>query len=138
MSLHEFVFSEKRSTRTGRHILFWLTWWIYFATTYYYYVQVGLKEITFGDLSIILLIKTFLLILIHIFSCYTFIYVLLPRFLLRAKYFSLTAGIIMLTVFLLAAGYFIHLQLFPYIDKVYYNDFVISVSFKLKDFQLII
>jgi two-component system LytT family sensor kinase len=122
MNWHEFVFSEKPAHRIRRHIIFWLLWWIYFAATYYYYLQVGLQKIAFGSLSSILLIKSFLLILIHVAACYFFIYILLPRYLLTKKYFSLTAGIILLAAFLLTAGYFIHRNIFPLIDMAYrYN-----------------
>ncbi|HKB44696.1 MAG TPA: hypothetical protein VKC90_09905, partial [Chitinophagaceae bacterium] len=81
MSWHEFIFSDKPGQRIRRHIIFWLLWWIYFAATYYYYVQVGLQKIAFGDLRSILFLKTFLLIVVHILSCYAFIYFLLPRYL---------------------------------------------------------
>ena len=120
MNWHDFIFSDNPVHRTRRHIVFWLLWWVYFAATYYYYVQVGLQKIAFGNLSSILLLKTFLLIIVHILSCYAFIYILLPRYLIGAKYFSLAAGIALLTIFLLIAGYFMHSQIFPYIDRDYH------------------
>src|SRR5436190_5597109 len=120
MNWHDFIFSENPVHRTRRHIVFWLLWWVYFAATYYYYVQVGLQKIAFGNLSSILLLKTFLLIIVHILSCYAFIYILLPRYLIRANYLSLAAGIALLTIFLLIAGYFMHSQIFPYIDRDYH------------------
>ncbi len=120
MSWHDFIFSDKPGQRIRRHLIFWLLWWLYFAATYYYYLQVGLQKITFGNLSIILILNTFLLIVIHILSCYVFIYFLVPRYLVKGKYLSLTAGIVLLAFFLLAAGYFIHSQVFPYIDAVYH------------------
>jgi len=121
MSWHEFVFSDKPTHRIRRHIVFWLLWWIYFAAIYYYYVQVGLERITFGELSMILILKTFLLLVVHILSCYAFIYLLVPRYLVKGKYFFLTTGIFFLAFLLLAAGYIIHSQIFPYIDLMYNN-----------------
>ena len=120
MSWHEFIFSDKPRQRARRHVIFWLLWWTYFAGTYYYYVQVGLKKIDFGDLSSILFLKTFLLVIIHMLSCYTFIYFLLPRYLLKARYVSFVAGTIILAVVLLFTGYYIHLLLFPVIDRAYH------------------
>jgi hypothetical protein len=120
MSWHDFIFSDKPGIRIRRHAIFWILWWIYFAATYYYYVQVGLQKIDFGNLSGILFLKTFLLILVHVLSCYVFIYFLLPRYLVKGKYLSLAAGTVLLIIFLLAAGYFIHSQLFPYIDRVFH------------------
>jgi sensor histidine kinase YesM len=118
MKWHNFIFSDKPIHRFRRHFVFWLLWWIYFAATYYYYVQVGLQKIAFGELSTILILKTFLLLVVHIVSCYIFIYFLLPRYLLKAKYFSLTTGVILLTAFLLVTGYIIHSVVFPYIDDL--------------------
>lgn len=115
MNWHEFVFSNKPTIRLGRHLLFWMLWWLYFAATYYYYVQVGLQKIDFGDLSIILLVNSFFLVLVHLSACYIFIYILLP-FLFQAKYMALAAGTTLLCAFLLAVGYLIQGRLFPYID----------------------
>jgi sensor histidine kinase YesM len=123
MSWHNFVFSEERGTRIRRHLTFWLLWWIYFAATYYYYIQVGLQKIDFGNLSSILILKTFLLILVHILSCYAFLYILLPGYLLKTKYLSLAAGTVLLIGFLVTAGYLIHAMVFPFIDVILkYNE----------------
>src|SRR5678810_412186 len=120
MSWHNFIFSDQPGIRIRRHLIFWMLWWVYFAATYYYYVQVGLQKIAFGNLSGILFLKTFLLIVVHILSCYAFIYFLLPRYLVKAKYLSLAVGTTFLIIFLLAAGYLIHSQVFPYIDLVFH------------------
>jgi two-component system LytT family sensor kinase len=123
MSWHNFIFSDKPGIRTRRHLIFWLLWWIYFAATYYYYIQVGLQKIDFGNLSSILILKTFFLIIVHILSCYAFIYFLLPRYLIKGKYLSLAAGIGLLIIFLVGAGYFVHAELFPFIDHTFnYNE----------------
>ncbi len=122
MSWHEFIFSNKSAHRIRRHIIFWVLWWIFFAATYYYYVQVGLQRIEFGDLTHLLVLKTLLLIAIHILACYSFIYFLLSRFLLKARYFEFAIGIVLLVAFLLFAGYFVHSIIFPLIDQAYHND----------------
>ena len=122
MNWLEFVFSDKTGHRIRRHVVFWLLWWIYFAATYYYYVQVGLQRISFGNLTSILFLNTFLLIIVHIFSCYFFIYFLLPRYLFIPKYFSFVSGTILLTAVLLIAGYILHAYVFPYTDHSYHYD----------------
>ena len=120
MSWYEFVFSEKPGHRIRRHLIFWLAWWLYFAVTYYYYLQVGLQSIVFGKLSSVLFLKTLLLILLHASACYYFIYILLPRFLITKKYFQLFAGVVLVVSFLLAAGYVIHTAVFPLIEEAYH------------------
>ncbi len=122
MNWHEFIFSKNTSHRIRRHLIFWLLWWVYFAATYYYYVQVGLQRIEFGELSHILIFKTFLLIVIHILACYAFIYFLLPRYLLKARYFEFAIGIVLLGTLLLFAGYYVHSIVFPFIDQAYSNN----------------
>lgn len=128
MNWHEFIFSNKPGHRTRRHLIFWLLWWIYFAATYYFYVQVGQQRIAFGNLSSILFLKTFLLVVVHLIACYVFIYFLLPKNLLHPQYLSFIGGIILLTVFLLAAGYFVHLKIFPLIDQAYQNNLAAANS----------
>jgi two-component system LytT family sensor kinase len=122
MGWHNFIFSDKKSDRIKRHLLFWMLWWIYFAATYYYYVQVGLKEIDFGNLSGILLLKTFLLLLIHVAACYTFIDFLLPRYLLKKRYLLLSTSLLLTLTALLISGYLVHAKVFPIVDAAYnYN-----------------
>jgi sensor histidine kinase YesM len=121
MSWHEFVFSEKRATRIMRHVIFWLAWWLYFASTYYYYLQVGHYKLGIGHFGSILFLQTFFLVLIHLAACYYFIYLLLPRYLLTRKYLLLAAGTIVLAIFLLGTGYFFHQAIFPFIDQAYHD-----------------
>ncbi|TMI70680.1 MAG: hypothetical protein E6H09_15535 [Bacteroidetes bacterium] len=120
MNWHEFVFSEKSKPLIARHLAFWLFWWLYLAATYYYYLQAGLQKIAFGDLSLLLAVKTFLLISVLAVTCYFFIYVLLPRYVFGRKYVPLGAGIVLLAVFLLWAGYLLHATVFPIVDARYH------------------
>ena len=126
MRWHDFIFSEKVNNRIKRHVIFWLLWWAYFTATYYYYVQVGLKEISFGNFSSMLLLKTSILVFTHIISCYFFIYALLPFYLLKKKYISFTIGLCLLTGFLLVVGYVIHEYLFPYLDVEYHSNLALA------------
>ena len=62
MNWHNFIFSEKRSVRLRRHLVFWLLWWFYFIITYFYYLQIGLQKIEFESWNIPFFIKSFLLL----------------------------------------------------------------------------
>ena len=121
MSWYEFIFSEKLSHRTRRHLVFWLLWWIYFAATYYYYLQVGLQAIVWGKLNLILLAESLLLVLLHLIVCYFFLYILLPRYFIKKKYLQAIAGICFIAFFLISGGYFVHSILFPIIDPLYHS-----------------
>lgn len=119
LNWHEFIFSNMRGERILRHFVFWLAWWIYFAGTYHYYVQVGQQKIQYNDLSRIHILQTIILLAIHMASCYYFIRIVLPHFLARRNYFALAAEVVLLVTFLLAAGYFTHTRIFTYIDPTY-------------------
>jgi sensor histidine kinase YesM len=117
----DLMFSDDPAHRVMRHIVFWLLWWAYFTFTYDYYLQVGLQKIEFTSLSAVLLLETFLLIVVHMVPCYSFIYFLLPRFLVTRNYLFIVIGTVLLIVFLLVAGYFLHANLFSDLDPGYRN-----------------
>ncbi|HLO82425.1 MAG TPA: histidine kinase [Chitinophagaceae bacterium] len=119
LNWHDFIFSNLRGERMLRHFVFWLAWWIYFAGTYHYYVQVGQQKIEYNDLSKIHILQTFILLVIHMVSCYYFIYSVLPHFLAKRNYSALAAEVVLLVAFLLAAGYFTHTRIFTYMDPSY-------------------
>lgn len=122
MNWYEFIFSKRTKLRVNRHVLFWLLWWSYFTLTYHYYEQVGQQKIQSGNLNFTLLIKALILVVTHIVACYFFIYFLLPRFLIKAKYIQLAAGMIILMLFLQGFGYFVHSEVFPAIDAEYHDN----------------
>lgn len=109
MSWHEFIFSEKKPQRYFRHIAFWLTWWVYFLTTLNFLPKQtnAPQRIEFSFQSFSDIVHSALIVLIHVLACYVFIYFLLPRFLLRAKYLLFMAGIILLGFAIVQATRFI-------------------------------
>ncbi len=119
MNWHDFIFSERHGVRIFRHLVFWLVWWIYFAGTYHYYMQVGQQKIEYDEFGLIHLAETFVLLVVHMIACYFFIYVLLPHVLVKRNYFVVTADVLLLVVFLLGTGFFIHTRIFTYIDPLY-------------------
>ncbi|MDQ3681748.1 MAG: histidine kinase [Bacteroidota bacterium] len=119
MNLHDFIFSDKRDHRLMRHLVFWTLWWLYFTVSYYHYQQTGLHKVWFENFGIALFIKSFLLLVIHISTCYVFIYYMLPRHLLRGRYFALIPGIAVLSVILILTSYFTHLHLYPLVDSLF-------------------
>ena len=123
MQWHDFIFSNQTRQRFLRHTVFWLSWWLYFSTIYYMYHQTqpttGFG--TYVNLGSDIFLKSFLLLLIQAIACYTFIYFLLPRYLVKAKWLKLTTGILFLCIVIVIAGYFVHGQLFPFVDAIFNN-----------------
>ena len=123
MQWYDFIFSNHLRQRWLRHTLFWLTWWLYFSAIYYLYRQrpPGISIGTYVNLGSDIFLKSFLLLLIQAIACYTFIYLLLPRYLVKSKWLKLTAGILLLCIIIVIASYFVHGQLFPFVDAIFNN-----------------
>ena len=117
MKWHELVFSGERKWRYRRHTLFWLAWWIYFAATFFYSQQ-GMAAAGTLYWILVVLVKSFLILLCHVFIVYTVIYYLLPRFFLKAKYFSFLIGLFIASSITIAWGYFCYTLLFSIVDKI--------------------
>src|SRR5258705_5080021 len=123
MQWHDFIFSNQTRQRFLRHTVFWLSWWLYFSTIYYMYhqTQPATGFGTYVNLGSDIFLKSFLLLLIQAIACYTFIYFLLPRYLVKAKWLKLTTGILLLCIIIVIAGYFVHGWLFPFVDAIFNN-----------------
>ena len=101
MHKYPFIFSDERKYRIRRHLVFWIFWWIfqgflysfvsaYSAVEYYKRLPTSMLE------SLIYLSS-------HIFLAYALIYLVIPKFLLRQKYWhtaALTIICFLLTAFL--------------------------------------
>jgi len=119
MNWYSFLFSEKRSHRLRRHLVFWLLWWIYFTASFYHYGQSGLQNLDFEPLNFPFFIKTIFLLSIHISACYYFISYLMPRYLFTGKYISLATQILMLGFFILLSSYLIHKTIVPLVNSAF-------------------
>ena len=119
MNWYSFLFSEKKSHRIGRHMIFWLLWWIYFTASYFHYQQSGLQKVEFEPWNFPFLIKSILLLSIHITACYYFINYLMPRYLFKARYTNLLTQTLLLGFLILISSYFIHKTVLPLINNAF-------------------
>src|SRR5436190_3267589 len=119
MNWHRFIFSEQKFHRLRRHAIFWLLWWVYFTASYYHYEQSGLQKIEFEPWNFPFFIKSILLLSVHIIACYYFINFLMPKYLFREKYSSLTAHTLALGGLIMLASYFLHKGVFPLINNAF-------------------
>lgn len=138
MSWHEFVFSKRAPYNYTRHIIFWLVWWLYFFAARYLLPQrhpwTQKTEYLVWDGADIF--QSLLILFIQLLACYAFIYILLPRYLLKAKYFLFLAGIILLSFAVVQLTHFIITVLIPFIrsgilnttDPVQKNTYWASIS----------
>jgi len=119
MNWYSFLFSEKKMHRIQRHVVFWLLWWIYFTASYFHYQQSGLQKIEFEPWNLPFLIKSILLLSIHITACYYFINYLMPRYLFKARYTNLLTQTLILGFLILLSSYFIHKTVLPLINSAF-------------------
>ena len=126
MNWYSFIFSEKRSARLRRHVVFWLLWWAYFTVSYFHYAQTGIQNVKFEPWNFPFFLKSISLLSIHIVACYYFTAYLMPRYLFTAKYVALVMHTIILGLLILFSSYFLHKQLFPIIDAAFNYDSVVD------------
>ena len=120
MKWFDLIFSDQRSLRYRRHVIFWITWWIYFAGSYFF-TQQGFDQAGSAKWIFIILVKSFLLLLCHIFIVYVSVYLLLPC--VQQRRWMAFAIVLPATIAItIAWGYFCYSVLFPALD----NKFQIS------------
>ena len=130
MRWHDLVFSNQPRHRNRRHLVCWLLWWIYIVFTIFftqkiasrgagsfYQHQPGLNELGYLQYSLLVCIKSFLLLLTHLLFCYAIIYILLPNFLLKKKYWPMITGVLLLCTLIIPVGYFLYSIVYPFIDN---------------------
>jgi hypothetical protein len=124
MSWHEFIFSNQPRHRRLRHGIFWLLWWWYFfASTYLLhspYNPSGLWKTSPWNWSSDGFIISLWMLSLHIAACYTVTGFLLPRWLVKAKYFKFLLGVILLGIVMAPVSHFIYDKIFPSGE----NDFI--------------
>lgn len=89
------VLSNETSYRVGRHFLFWTVCWLFMGFIYGFFYRPEFRYISY--------MEAFLFMFQHMFLSYTIIYIALPQFILKEKYwtgFILVIGLIVITAIL--------------------------------------
>jgi sensor histidine kinase YesM len=88
MTMHEFIFSDKRRTKITRHLVFWACWFLYMVCTQ---VRNQSPEVIGMKNFIVYQVATSLnRLLLQIIFCYTAVYFLVPYYLQKKKYVQFT------------------------------------------------
>lgn len=119
MNWYSFLFSEKKSHRLRRHLVFWLLWWVYFTVSFFHYEQSGLQKAEFEPWNFPFFIKSLLLLSVHLIACYYFINYLMPKYLFKARYIDMITQILILSSLILLSSYFIHKTVLPLINTAF-------------------
>jgi sensor histidine kinase YesM len=130
MQWHNFIFSNQSGQRMQRHFAFWLLWLLYIVFTifftqklsgpFFYHHQPGLNELGYLQYSLLVLLKSVLLLVTHLFFCYAIIYFLLPSYLLKKNHLHLLTGILLLCALSIPLGYFLYALVYPWVDRLFH------------------
>jgi hypothetical protein len=79
MSINTFIFSEKRTDRIKRHIIFWILWWLYFGMLHA--ANPFLKEAeSYFRRTQFTIAESFLLIIPQVIIAYLILYIVVPMY----------------------------------------------------------
>lgn len=84
-----------------------------------YHHQPGLESLGYIKYSLLVGIKSFLLLFSHLFFSYTLIYFFLPKYLSKNHYWKLGAGVLILCFFMVYLGYFLYDVVYPFVDSMF-------------------
>lgn len=96
MIMHDLIFSMGKSERLNRHVIFWLSWFLYLSCTQLRNQtpdEIGMKSFAIYQLGV-----SANRIILQILFCYPFIYILIPRFFQKKKYTAFSIFLILLLV----------------------------------------
>lgn len=109
-NLYNIAFTDSRSYRWKRHLLFWL------AVFFYHLVRIGmmLPSINRDNIFSYLELTVFWGVIINMLLCYSVIYFLIPRYFQKKKYVLFVIGLILVYALVVFVGlshvYFIHVN----------------------------
>jgi sensor histidine kinase YesM len=99
MERYPFIFSNEKKYRIRRHVIFWLFWFFFFGILYAYTANKSILP-NFKRLPVTFVDSLFFLSA-HMFLAYSLMYVVVPKFLLKGRYFL--SAVAVLVCFVLAA-----------------------------------
>jgi hypothetical protein len=101
MSINAFIFSEKRSDRFKRHLIFWITWWLYFGMLHAanpYLVPAA----SYFRRTHFTYVESFLLLIPQVIIAYLILYIVVPMYTRKRQ---IIKPIIVGIIFWFACGY---------------------------------
>ena len=100
MFSQDFIFSEKKSDRIKRHLVFWSFWWLWFTFIHALLPMTSPENSYFKNIPYSL-VESPLLLFPQIFLVYPLLYFVLPRFIFTNKYVS---AIVWSAIFIAISG----------------------------------
>jgi len=96
MEKYPFIFSNRFPYRLQRHLIFWLSWWLFAGFLYSF--SSGILNISYWQRLPISLTEAFIYLIPHTFLSYSLMYFTIPRFLLKGNYIATLISVLCLFV----------------------------------------
>ena len=119
MRMHEFIFSNRLYHRLVRHTAFWVVCWIFFLGSYFFPTNcfpgwklqgehvLIYKQLGFFQFSILSLMLSSRNIIFQMIFTYIIIYFLMPKYLIREKYWAFVTCIVLLILVVATMHYYL-------------------------------
>jgi sensor histidine kinase YesM len=109
MIMHDLIFSKDMSKRLGRHVIFWLSWFLYLSCTQLRNQtpdEIGMKSFVIYQMGV-----SANRIILQMLFCYPFIYILIPHFFQKKKYAAFSILLFLLLISMYWATYIDYLYI---------------------------
>lgn len=114
MERYPFIFSDERKFRIRRHLVFWITWWMFLGFLYSFLI---INDIKYWERLPTSLLDSLIFLTAHMFLSYSLMYFVIPKYVLKEKYIVAFAWVA--SLFLITAGLstFLALVVIPPVHK---------------------
>lgn len=94
MQRYPFIFSDEKSWKLRRHLAFWTSWWLF--QSFLYSFSAGIFNASYFRRLPYASLESLIYLVPHIFVAYSLMYLVIPKFLLKAKYITTVAAVMLL------------------------------------------
>ena len=116
MYRYPFIFSNELKYRLQRHILFWVSWWVFQGLLYSF--SAFTMQVPYVQRLLVSLLEAFLYLAAHMFLAYSLIYFVVPRLLLKGRYLQTVLMVTLLCITTAAIAAFIGMVPIPYVREL--------------------
>lgn len=111
MNNYPFIFSNEKKYRLRRHLTFWVFWWLFqgFLYSFIYASDVN----SYGLRLAASIVESMAFMVVHICFSYALMYFVIPRYLLKQKYWLTTIWVIIFTILVSALSAVLALTVIP-------------------------
>jgi hypothetical protein len=116
MQQYPFIFSDERSYRIKRHVVFWLVWWLSLAFLYSF-VPTN-SATSYLIMLAVSVVESLIYLIDHMFLTYSLIYFVIPRFVIKELYWKAAVWATVMFFVAAAMSTVLGLTVIPYVRQL--------------------